>query len=210
MTSLRSILCSLPLAGALACTATTSDDQADDSSSSSASSDASATMTTTTTSGTTMSTSDPTTTSSPTDTSEGSSSGDGSSDDGSSSDGADGSSSDESSSGGPTNDCTDANDPCTLELDAAHDGGGGVDQFFVYTLGDGSEHVQFDGASGDYANWDDAPGGFLCNPMGPCCLSDGNLCDKALNGQGIDFASGDTVYLYVFANAPYTVTITSG
>jgi hypothetical protein len=46
--------------------------------------------------------------------------------------------------------------------------------------------------------------------MGPCCLSDGNLCDKPLNGQGVDFASGDTVYLYVYANAPYTVTITSG
>ncbi|HWB79377.1 MAG TPA: hypothetical protein VG755_30655 [Nannocystaceae bacterium] len=210
MTSVRSILCLLPLGCALAC-AGTSDDQADDGSSSSASTDASATMTTTTMSTTTMSTSDATTTSPPTtsSTEEGSSSTDAASS--SSSDEADGSSSDDdsSSSGGPVNDCTDVKDPCVLDLDAPHDGAGGVDQFFLYTVGDGSEHVQFDGIANDYANWDVAPGGFLCNLMGPCCLSEGMLCDKALNGQGVEFASGDPVYLFVYANAPYTLTITS-
>lgn len=209
MTSLRSILSLLPLGCALAC-AGTSDDQADDGSSST---DASTTMTTTTMSSTTMSTSDATTTSSPTTTtsteeSEGSSSADASSDDGSSSDG--GSSTDESSTGGPVNDCTDVKDPCVLDLDVPHDGGGGVDQFFLYTVGDGNEHVQFDGIANDYANWDASPGGFLCNLMGPCCLSEGSVCDKALNGQGVELAPGDPVYLYVYANAPYSLTITSG
>ena len=60
-----------------------------------------------------------------------------------------------------------------LELDATAAGQGGVDHFYVYTIGAGDEHVQFTGIAGDYVAWDDAPWSFLCDLTGPCCMSDG-------------------------------------
>jgi hypothetical protein len=114
-------------------------------------------------------------------------------------------------SGGPTNDCTNEKDPCVLELDAAVTGEGGVDQFFVYTVGDGNEHVEFTGIEGDYVSWFSEPWAFACAIDGSCCQSDGaTTCDKPLAQEFLELAPGDTAYVFVFANAPYELTITSG
>jgi hypothetical protein len=114
-------------------------------------------------------------------------------------------------SGGPTNDCTNEKDPCVLELDAAATGEGGVDQFFVYTVGDGNEHVEFTGIEGDYVSWFSEPWAFACAIDGSCCQSDGaTTCDKPLAQEFLELAPGDTAYVFVFANAPYELTITSG
>jgi hypothetical protein len=114
-------------------------------------------------------------------------------------------------SGGPTNDCTNEKDPCVLELDVTAAGAGGVDQFFVYTVGDGGEHVEFTGIEGDYVSWFSEPWAFACVLDGPCCQSDGaTTCDKPLAQEFLEFAPGDTAYVFVFANAPYELTITSG
>lgn len=119
--------------------------------------------------------------------------------------------SDDTSTGGATNDCTNQDDPCVLELDATAAGQGGVDHFYVYTIGAGDEHVQFTGIPGDYVAWDAAPWSFLCNLMGPCCLSDGaTTCDATLVMEGLDLGPGDTAYMVVYSNAPYELTITSG
>jgi hypothetical protein len=119
--------------------------------------------------------------------------------------------SDDATSGGPTNDCTNEKDPCVLELDATVAGAGGVDQFFVYTVGDGNEHVEFTGIQGDYVSWLGEPWAFGCNLDGSCCQSDGaTTCDKPLAQEFLEFSPGDTAYVFVFANAPYELTITSG
>lgn len=128
-----------------------------------------------------------------------------------STEGGDSSSTDDSTTGGPVNDCTSEKDPCVLELDTAAAGAGGVDQFFVYTVGDGTEHVEFTGIELDYVSWDVTPWSFLCNIDGPCCQSDGaTTCDKPLVQESLDLGPGDTAYVFVFANAPYELTITSG
>ena len=119
--------------------------------------------------------------------------------------------SDGSTTGGPTNDCTNEKDPCVLELDVTADGRGGVDQFYVYTVGSGAEHVEFTGIEGDYVSWFDSPWAFACNLDGSCCQSDGaTTCDKPLAQEFLELAPGDTAYVFVFANAPYELTITSG
>lgn len=116
--------------------------------------------------------------------------------------------SDAESSGGPTNDCTNGDDPCVLALGTAHAGGGGVDQFFVYTVGDGAEQVRFDGIAQDYVAWDDAPWSFLCAVDGPCCLSSGDgPCTKPLAQAGVELPTGATAYLFVYANADYELAI---
>jgi hypothetical protein len=125
--------------------------------------------------------------------------------------GTDTGASDDSTSGGPANDCTNEKDPCVLELDVTADGLGGVDQFYVYTVGDGSEHVEFTGNGGNYVSWLDEPWAFGCNLDGSCCQSDGaTTCDKPLVQEFLEFAAGDTAYVFVYADAPYEVTITSG
>ncbi|MFO0637453.1 MAG: hypothetical protein U0168_31900 [Nannocystaceae bacterium] len=208
----------------LALTACPAPGGSDDAGSSSEGGSGSASTTDSTTASTTASTSDSTTASSTasttasttdatTDTDPGSDSSAGSSEAGSS--GGDASSSGSadagSSSGGPTNDCTNADDPCVLELDVAHAGGGGADQYFVYTVGDGNEQVSFDGIAGDYAAWDDTPWSFLCAVSGPCSLSTGaGPVVEPLQQPDLAFARGDVVYLFVYANADYTVTVLSG
>lgn len=111
--------------------------------------------------------------------------------------------------GGPVNDCTDENDPCTLELDVTASGRGGVDQFFTYVVGAGTEVVRFDGIANDYVSWHVSPWSFLCDATGPCCFSDGAACEKPLVLEFSELAAGDTAYVFVFANAPYELTVAS-
>ena len=119
--------------------------------------------------------------------------------------------SDDSTSGGPTNDCTNEKDPCILELDVTAAGRGGADQFYLYTIGTGDEHVEFTGIQADYVSWLGEPWAFGCNLDGSCCQSDGaTTCDKPLAQEFLEFSPGDTAYVFVYANAPYELTITSG
>lgn len=205
MTLHRAIL-PLPLLSlVLACPSSPSSDDGVADSSSSAGDQTTVAPTTTATSSTTgSSSSDPSSSTTGTDSS--------SSDDAATSDEAATSddSSDEGSSGGPTNDCTDEKDPCVLALDVTASGIGGVDQFFVYTVGDGNEHVQLDAVSGDYVSWLAEPWAFGCNLDGPCCLSDGSPCDKPLAQELLELGPGDTAYVFVYANAEYELTIAGG
>lgn len=118
--------------------------------------------------------------------------------------------SDDSSSGGPTQDCSSEKAPCVLEPDVTVAGAGGVDEFFVYTVGTGDETVEFSGADGDYASWFGEPWAYACAPMGSCCLSDGSVCEKPLLMESLVLGPGDTAYFVIYTSAPWELTITSG
>lgn len=117
----------------------------------------------------------------------------------------------DASTGGPTNDCTNEKDPCVLELDTPANGQGGVDQFYVYVVESGTEHVTYDAPADDYVSWWSEPWAFACNLDGPCCVSDGaTTCDKSLVLESVVLPVGATAYVFVNASAAYEVAITSG
>ena len=81
--------------------------------------------------------------------------------------------------------------PCVLQLDVPAAGRGGVDQFYVYAVGAGDEHVEFTGIEFSYVSWLDSPWAFGCNLDGPFCQSDGAItCDKPLVQEAFELGSG--------------------